>query len=285
MAQESFFSRSYSHVFALWKMRHILLGRTMQEILQNKEGNRPFRIIDIGCGDGTNLFEVCDSCSNHTDLTWYGLDLDRKAIQAASERGRYRQQVRKLEPPYFITGHISDLPVNDRFFDIVLCTEVMEHIPNPESAISELARIIKPEGFALITTPNPRNLPEGLGYLIDRLTFGWFKRRYWAGQDEITAPRLSANVGQCHVSVHPCHVWRKWFDYAGFCLVRKIRGPMILGSPFFDRHRILTGLIISLDPLLDKLPGRLMTSVNLGLLFQKRSSNDDRIAARSSSLR
>ena len=273
MAREAYFPRSYSHIFALWKIRNIMLGRTTEKILQNNEGKITFRILDLGCGDGTNLFEVCDRCSHYSNLNWYGLDLDGAAIQSASERSRYRRETRQFDPPYFITGDISGLPFNDNTFDLVLCTEVMEHIDNPGSAITELARIIKPEGFVLITTPNPRNLPEEIGYLIDRLTFGWFKRRYWAGQDDITAPRLSANVGFGHVSVHPYHVWREWFHHAGFYLVKKIRGPMIFGSPFFDRHRMLTGLIIFLDPLLDRLPGRFLTSFNLGFLCQKRSSN------------
>ena len=48
-----------------------------------------------------------------------------------------------------------------------------------------------------------------------------------------------------------------------------LRGTMLFGSPFFDRLRWLSGLFIALDPLLDRLPGKFLTTVNLGMLCRK----------------
>lgn len=52
-----------------------------------------------------------------------------------------------------IVSDILDIPVEDASMDAVLCTEVLEHIPNPIGAIREFARILKPGGQLLLTAP------------------------------------------------------------------------------------------------------------------------------------
>ena len=48
---------------------------------------------------------------------------------------------------------IEKIPVKDNSFDIIICTEVLEHVPNPIGALKEMARILKKGGKLLITTP------------------------------------------------------------------------------------------------------------------------------------
>ncbi len=49
---------------------------------------------------------------------------------------------------------------------------------------------------------------------------------------------------------------------------------MLFGSPFFDRHRFLSGMMIALDPWLDRLPGKFFTTTSLGMLCRK---NDEEV--------
>ncbi|MDQ6964650.1 MAG: hypothetical protein Q9M13_06990, partial [Mariprofundales bacterium] len=91
----------------------------------------------------------------------------------------------------------------------------------------------------------------------------------WRGQDEVSAPPLTAQVGFGHVSVHPFSVWQRWLLQAGIPVVKRVRGPTLFGSPFFDRHRFLCGVLIAVDPILDLLPGRFLTTTNLGMLCRK----------------
>lgn len=50
-------------------------------------------------------------------------------------------------------GDIAAIPVEDKFFDCVLCTEVLEHVPEPQLAIKEFARILKPGAKLVLTAP------------------------------------------------------------------------------------------------------------------------------------
>lgn len=48
---------------------------------------------------------------------------------------------------------ITEIPVEDGRFDAILCTEVFEHLPEPQRALHELARVLKPGGRMLLTAP------------------------------------------------------------------------------------------------------------------------------------
>lgn len=52
-----------------------------------------------------------------------------------------------------IVSDITSIPAPDSHFDVVLCTEVLEHVPDPLAAIRELARLVKPRGKIIITAP------------------------------------------------------------------------------------------------------------------------------------
>ncbi|TAE17139.1 MAG: methyltransferase domain-containing protein [Bacteroidetes bacterium] len=52
-----------------------------------------------------------------------------------------------------IVSDITAIPVPDASFDAVMCTEVLEHVPDPVAALKELVRVVKPGGYLLITAP------------------------------------------------------------------------------------------------------------------------------------
>lgn len=269
LTQEKYFGRSWTHIFCLWKLRQIMLGKTTCKVLLSMP-QEARRVIDLGCGPGTNLFEVFDMCADIPGVQWYGLDLNIREVQLGARRSRFRVSERNMRAIHFLAGDLFHLPLADACMDMLLSSEVVEHLPNPRPAIAEMTRVLKPGGYAFITTPNPHNLPELLGYAMDRLSSGRFKRWYWRGHDTISAPPLSAEVGFGHVSVHPCGVWRAWLKEAGLQVIREVRGPMVFGGPFFDRHRWLSATMIALDPVLDRMPWPFLMSNNIGMLCQKR---------------
>lgn len=58
------------------------------------------------------------------------------------------------------------LPYLDASFDLVLMTEVIEHLENHRAALSELARVLRPGGRLILTTPNIMRLDSRLGFLL-----------------------------------------------------------------------------------------------------------------------
>jgi ubiquinone/menaquinone biosynthesis C-methylase UbiE len=269
LGQEKYFRYSWTHAFFNWKRHRIMAGEKVRTAMLNMTSKRR-RVLELGCGSGEGLFDVYDVCSDIKGIKWFGLDLNYGQISAGKRRSQFRVSDRNMEPINFLTADLFRLPFADASLDMILCCEVVEHLPEPQIAIEEMVRILKPGGYALITTPNPENLVERAGYAIDKLTRGALKRFFWAGHDKISAPVLDAEAGFGHVSVYPFKKWRGWLEKAGLKVLQKVRGPMVFGGPFFDRHFFISGLSIALDPLLDRLPGRFLLSNTMGFLCCKR---------------
>jgi SAM-dependent methyltransferase len=70
-----------------------------------------------------------------------------------------------LSKDYLVSeADINRLPFADTSFDCVICSEVLEHIPDHEAAVKELIRILKPEGTLVISVP--RYYSEKLCWLL-----------------------------------------------------------------------------------------------------------------------
>ena len=52
-----------------------------------------------------------------------------------------------------VVGSATDIPLGDASFDTVVCTEVLEHVPDPLRALREMYRVLKPGGYLILSTP------------------------------------------------------------------------------------------------------------------------------------
>ena len=135
------------------------------------------------CGHSSNEFldhnndmviknTVCPSCKSYERhrLLWIFLnkeiDLSTKKLKIlyiAPENCLYNE-LNKIENISIITANILgknvdinfnliNIPFNDNVFDLILCNHVLEHVKNDRKAMSELYRIMKPDGLAILTIP------------------------------------------------------------------------------------------------------------------------------------
>ncbi len=102
------------------------------------------RVLDIGCGGG---FASEFMAEKGADVC--GIDLSAKSIQTAEKHASDNG----LEIDYR-SGNANDLPYEDKTFDIVLCVDVLEHVPDLEKVISEIHRVLKDGGTFLFDTIN-----------------------------------------------------------------------------------------------------------------------------------
>ena len=97
------------------------------------------RVLDIGTSTGTNL-RMLREMGFH-DVT--GLDATEDAILFCAEKGL--GTVRQ--------GDVCRMPFADGSFDLILATDVIEHVDDDMQALKEIARVLAPTGRALITVP------------------------------------------------------------------------------------------------------------------------------------
>lgn len=102
----------------------------------------PRRLLDVGCGSGylAKLLKVCIP-----GLVIHGVDVSTVALERA------RNHADQVWP---VDLDKADLPVPSAHYDTVACVEVLEHLYDPDHALREIARVLVPGGYAVVTVPN-----------------------------------------------------------------------------------------------------------------------------------
>jgi len=133
-------------------------------IFENLDLSGGEKILEIGCGRGFYL-NVLSKVFPKLDIT--GIDLNEKYLSVA-KRFINNNKVK------LIKADATKLPFANKTFDRIIATEILEHIPNDQKAISEIYRVLKPGGMVMVTVPNT-NYPflwDPTNWILERI-FKW----------------------------------------------------------------------------------------------------------------
>src|SRR5438874_632570 len=128
------------------------LARWLRAKAHEASAHAGCRVLDVGCGDRRYepLFVAAGAIYVGCDAEW--------------------------NPDADVHGYADALPVDDASFDIVICTQVLEHLPDAAAAVRELRRVIRKGGIALASThgtavyhPNPVDLSRWTYAGLERL--------------------------------------------------------------------------------------------------------------------
>jgi 2-polyprenyl-3-methyl-5-hydroxy-6-metoxy-1,4-benzoquinol methylase len=110
------------------------------------------KALDIGCGTGYGTRYL------------YNLGIDVRGIDVSPNVVSYAS--RHYAGPEYAQSSAERLPFPDGTFDSITAFEVIEHVPDPQKAISEIRRVLKKGGRLFTSTPNPRNLRSVLKHIL-----------------------------------------------------------------------------------------------------------------------
>jgi SAM-dependent methyltransferase len=115
-------------------------ARMLAEVLRGTQA--PARIVDVGCGDGTATGLAARLNPGHHV---FGMDWSADVLRRAGRHGLVLVQA-GLDPP--------GLPVAAGSVDVVIMSELIEHLVDPDAALDEVRRVLRPGGSLLLSTPN-----------------------------------------------------------------------------------------------------------------------------------
>lgn len=111
--------------------------------MAKKNRSRAGFALDVGCGKNPYFFHNCIN-------NYIGMDININTLRKVS---------RDLPDTRLICASGSYAPFRDGIFDLVICTEVLEHLGNPEKMVSEISRALTKGGAAVISIPS-LSLPQ-----------------------------------------------------------------------------------------------------------------------------
>ena len=152
-------------------------------------------ILEVGCSAGPLLLQLQQA--GYTNLT--GIDLSETAIALGQERG--------LQTISIMDGATLSFP--DAVFDLVIASDVLEHIKQDEKALQEWARVLKPDGKLIVFVPAFQHLWSGHDVINHHF------RRY-------TRQQLKTIVAQAGLQVTRASYWN-FSLYFPTWLVRKLQ--------------------------------------------------------------
>ena len=136
-----------------------------------------------------------------------------------------------------VVGDVGKMHFEDGSFDVILCTQVLEHVPNPEEICQELFRVLRPGGVALITAPQSawlHNMPYhffhftriGLAQILENSGF--------------TISKIEPQGGHfINLAIHLHYTVRVFEDHFS----KRSRFARVLSKPLIIFWRVAFGLI------------------------------------------
>jgi SAM-dependent methyltransferase len=107
--------------------------------------------LDAGCGNGRHSWEVYNK--NHSPLVAF--DIDTICVKKNKYMLDSLKEKKEIKGSYhLLIAAVERLPFKDNSFDKIICSEVLEHIPEDKSAVEELIRVLSKDGAIGISVPH-----------------------------------------------------------------------------------------------------------------------------------
>lgn len=119
------------------------------------------RVLDLGCGEGRHVISLYVAA----EVLAVGVDLGFRDLQTSQSRfSEFAEPDNPRKSFALLQSNAMTLPFADDSFDTVVCSEVLEHIPDYQGALAEIARVVRPGGTFIASVP--RFFPEKICWLL-----------------------------------------------------------------------------------------------------------------------
>jgi len=150
------------------------------------------RVLEVGCGAGHILERIPKG-----DL--YGIDISDIQIKRAKDRLGSRVELVKSPG--------EKIPYSDKFFDKLLCSEVIEHVLDPKPLLAEMRRVLKDDGLLSLSIPN-----ENLINFAKNTLFKLGLKRLIAPKEDGWDLAAKDNLGEWHLHEFNMRLIKKYTE-------------------------------------------------------------------------
>ena len=174
------------------------------------------RVLDLGCGAGQYLVQL-----SSMDFECFGADISEEMLKITREKFIFHQ----IKDVTLINSDCYELPIEDNYFDLIICIGVLEYLDDETQALLEMKRTMKPDGYVAVTFPNLyklRNLLNPYYYIIRIWTYLFDKKSAQSPQGD-NSKNVKIDFGKSTVSRYSLSKVKKIVSNSGFRII-EIRG-------------------------------------------------------------
>jgi len=125
----------------------------IEDFIGDPEAVKRARCLDLGSSEG----HISNFMAQYFGKV-IGVDTDQPAIETAAGRSKEDKAV-------FVCGSGLDAPFRDHSFDVVICNQIYEHVPDPDKMMEQIGRILKKDGICFFGAGNRFKIMEGHYFL------------------------------------------------------------------------------------------------------------------------
>lgn len=174
------------------------------------------RLLDVGCADGAMGLSAKETIPTLQEVV--GIELYGQAANEAKSR---------LDKVLCGDIEAMTLALPDKYFDCIVCADVLEHLRDPETVLTNLRRHLKNNGTLIVSLPNIRHIIPVLKIITDRLEY-----------------EESGVMDKTHLRIFSLHTMKLMLKNAGFTIT-DVQGNYSKSWKFTLLHLFSFGLLRS----------------------------------------
>ena len=216
-----------SYLKKVWTDSAILNNQILKSLVNPVKNAK---VLDLGCGTGELIIERV-SAVNKPEI--YAVEIDRIHFK----------EIKKLGIKVIITDLEKGLPYKNNYFDIISANQIIEHLVNVDYFMEEIHRVLKPNGYVILSTENLSSWHN-----LFALFLGW-----QAFSQHISTKKNIGNPLKLNMAIggksHDCHI--KIFTPRGLKELTQMNNlyvEKLYGAGYYPFRGILSKLLSSIDP-------------------------------------
>src|SRR3989344_5522001 len=216
-----------SYLKKVWTDSAILNNQILKSLVNPVKNAK---VLDLGCGTGELIIERV-SAVNKPEI--YAVDIDRIHFK----------EIKKLGIKVIITDLEKGLPYKNNYFDIISANQIIEHLVNVDYFMEEIHRVLKPNGYVILSTENLSSWHN-----LFALFLGWqaFSQHISTKKNIGNPLKLNLAIGgksyDCHIQV---------FTQRGLkelAQMNNLKVEKSFGAGYYPFRGILSKLLSNIDP-------------------------------------
>ena len=150
-----FYEKKIAYPTLIYRQNYIL------DMIREAHLPRDSKLLDVGCGPGELLIKLSEDFDQ-----LMGIDIANEMITIANQKLENRSSNKNI---VFEVGDIENLRFEDKTFDLIICSGVIEYLKDDEGWMKEIKRTLKPGGYLIINVTNKYSIRKWTSAPIEKL--------------------------------------------------------------------------------------------------------------------